>query len=103
MTRRTNRLTDGDLDRLKRTIVDAIDERVPVIVAKYFELIGLNISTPEARDDVRANMTFLRGLHQGAQEAKRATLRQLVAWLLGLTGAAVAAAWAFSKLRAGLP
>jgi len=98
MTRRANRLSETDLDRLRRTIVDAIDERVPVIVAKYFELIGLNISTPEARDDVRASMIFLRGLHQGAQAAKRATLKQLIPWAMGLLGAAVAGAYAFTKL-----
>lgn len=91
MTEETH-LSDREFKRLIEAVGDEVESRLDRIIVNKFELIGIDVSTPEARGKFRDNLSWLSGYKIAAETVKRGALRRLGDAVMGAFLAAIVAA-----------
>lgn len=94
MTEETH-LSDREFKRLVEAVGDEVETRLDRLMINKFELIGVDISTPEARGKFRDNISWLSGYKIAAETMKRGAMKRIGDAIVGAFIAAFSAVAAF--------
>lgn len=69
-------ISENDFKRLIRAVGDEVEGRIPKLLATQFELLGIDITTPESRARFRSDQAFVSGMRMGADSMKRGFMKR---------------------------